>query len=103
MAVCGLRVTEALEQAGRRWRPTYLCTSLAGIHAAVRAGLGIAVLPIDVCPPDFLRLNEHDGFPPLQDTEIALLKAKSALPLAANGLADHLVASVARAGSLQRH
>nr|CAM73974.1 GCN5-related N-acetyltransferase:CoA-binding [Magnetospirillum gryphiswaldense MSR-1] len=41
------RALAAMEQSGRRWRVVYTSPSLAGVQAAVRTGLGIAVLAND--------------------------------------------------------
>ncbi len=56
-APCLMRTaaTNALDRAGRRWRVAYTSTSLAGIWAAVSAGLGVTVrtglgLPASVRP-----------------------------------------------------
>lgn len=72
------RVTDALEAMGRSWRIAYTCGSLAGNHAAVRAGLGLTVLPKDMVPSDLSVLDDPGfGLPELPDTEIALIAAPS--------------------------
>lgn len=44
-------VLEALEAAGRQWRIAFESTSLSGVQAAVRAGLGVAaMLPANLAP-----------------------------------------------------
>lgn len=65
------RALSALGDAGREWRVAYVSPSLAGQHAALRAGLGIMALPQDMVPPDLAILS--GVLPPLSDTEIALL------------------------------
>jgi len=70
------RATQALDRIGRSWRVAYSCGSLAGNHAAVRAGLGVSVLPKAMVPVDLNILNEEAcGLPSLQDTEVALIEA----------------------------
>jgi DNA-binding transcriptional LysR family regulator len=70
------RATDALDAQGRPWRIAYTCGSLAGNHAAVRAGLGLTVLPKDMVPADLTVLNDEAvGLPALPDTEIALIEA----------------------------
>ncbi len=86
------RALEALEHAGIPWRIVYTSPSLAGILAAVRAGLGVTVLPREMVPDGF-RVLERD-LPALADTEIALYKAPGTLSAAAERLADHLIRSV---------
>jgi len=82
------RAFNTLEAAGRRGRAAYVCGSLAGCLAAVRAGLGVAVLPRDLAPDD-VATDAGALMPPLADTEMMLLAAADA-PLAARRLADHL-------------
>lgn len=71
------RAIAALDASGMPWRVAYCCGSLAGNHAAVRAGLGVTVLPRDMVPPDLLLLEDADavssGLPHLSDTQIALV------------------------------
>jgi DNA-binding transcriptional LysR family regulator len=90
------RALTALDQAGRPWRVGYTSPSLAGLHAALRAGLGVTVLARDMVPDDLTVLGEADGLPPLPDAEIALITARSALPRAARLLADHVLAALDR-------
>jgi DNA-binding transcriptional LysR family regulator len=85
------RATQALDSAGRRWRIAYTCTSLSGTHAAVRAGLGVSVLPKEMVPPDLTLLDSEDsGLPDLRDTEMALLEAP-ALSVAAERLRETII------------
>ncbi|NBU29713.1 MAG: LysR family transcriptional regulator [Caulobacteraceae bacterium] len=88
------RAITALEAAGRPWRAAYSSPSLAGQLAALRAGLGIAVLPRDMAPDDLCILR--DGMPNLADAEIALLKARSAVPPAGHRLAEFILSSLDR-------
>ena len=85
------RAIQALDQAGRRWRIAYTSHSLAGLQAAVRAGLGVTVVPHDMMPLGFEALGPDSGFPHLEDTEIALLKASSTLSQPALRLAEHII------------
>jgi DNA-binding transcriptional LysR family regulator len=85
------RATDALDAAGRAWRIAYACGSLAGNHAAVRAGLGVTVLPKAMVPADLAVLDEDaELLPLLQDTEIALVEAPR-LPPPAVRLRDYIV------------
>lgn len=83
------RATDALNKARRPWRVAYTCASLAGSLAAVRAGLGIAVLPKEMVPPG-LHVIDGGPLPDLKDTEIALMTASRLKPPAAK-LRDHIV------------
>ncbi|MEQ9813913.1 MAG: LysR substrate-binding domain-containing protein [Azospirillaceae bacterium] len=78
------RATEALDAIARPWRIAYTCGSLAGSLAAVRAGIGVTVLPKEMVPGDVLLLSEAEcDLPPLADTEIALIEAADLSPPAA--------------------
>ncbi|MBX9587107.1 MAG: LysR family transcriptional regulator [Gammaproteobacteria bacterium] len=63
----------ALEKAGLKWRQVFSSPSYAGTNAAVKAGLGISVLPKTMIPAE---LNAIDGtkLPTLSDSHISLLK-----------------------------
>ena len=89
------RATEALEAMGRPWRVAYTSTSLAGSLSAVKAGLGITVLPLEMVPATLTAVGPDAGLPPLYDTEIALLEAPG-LSDTAHRLAQHIVAALER-------
>jgi DNA-binding transcriptional LysR family regulator len=89
------RAVSALDRAGRPWRIAYTCGSLAGSQAAVRAGLGVTVLPRDMVPDDLAAIDDPDELPDLHDTEIALLAARS-LSAPARRLHDHIVKALER-------
>ncbi len=83
------RAVDSLDRSGRTWRIAYTCGSLAGSLAAVRAGLGMTVLPKQMVPAG---LTAIDGspLPALSDTEIALLSAEPLSPPAAR-LRAHMI------------
>jgi DNA-binding transcriptional LysR family regulator len=86
------RATAALDRAKRRWRIAYTCASLAGTLAAVRAGLGLAVLPKEMAPRD-LAIIDGGALPSLAETEIALLVADRP-STAVERLAGHITRSL---------
>ena len=86
------RALQALKRVRRLWHITYTCASLAGTQAAVRAGLGITVLP-KAMVPDSLKVIDVEGLPDLRDTEIALLSARP-LTKSALRLQEHIVKSL---------
>lgn len=86
------RATSALDAAGRAWRIAYTSHSLAGQHAALRAGLGVTALPSEMVPGDLMLFGEQHGFPPLSDAEIALIRGGKTLPVAAERLAEFILA-----------
>ena len=91
------RATDSLNRAKRSWRVAYSCASLAGQHAAVKAGLGITVLPKDMVPPGLTAIEQRSSLPDLHDTEIALLAARALSP-PARRLHDHIVRSLEEMG-----
>jgi DNA-binding transcriptional LysR family regulator len=70
------RALGALEAAGIAFRTSFTSPSLAGQMAALRAGLGIGVLPAAMAPRDLALLG--DPLPPLSDSEIALVSTRGA-------------------------
>lgn len=88
------RALEALDAQGRPWRVAYTSPSLAGVQAAVRAGLGITILPKEMVAAGFHIVGADHGLPELADTEIALYRAPGALSRAADLLAEHIVRSL---------
>ena len=90
------RAVAALQGSGRPFRVAYASPSLAGLHAALRAGLGVSVLPREMAPPDVTVLGPECGLPALPDTEIALMKSSAGTPRAADALADFILASLDR-------
>lgn len=91
------RASEALDAIGRPWRIAYTSTSLAGSLSAVRAGLGVTVLPLEMVPPALTTVGQESGLPPLYDTEIALIEAPGLSPTA-HRLGQHIIAALERGG-----
>jgi DNA-binding transcriptional LysR family regulator len=83
------RAIDALDRAHTPWRIAYTCGSLAGSLAAVKAGLGVTVLPKDMVPAD-LDMIDGTPLPDLKDTEIALLHVPNLSP-PAQRLREHIV------------
>lgn len=93
------RATAALDGVGRPWRIAYTSPSLAGQQAALRAGLGVTALPSEMVPDDLVRFGVVHGFPVLAEIEIALVRASKTLPIAAERLANFILASLDAAGA----
>ncbi|WP_374597057.1 LysR substrate-binding domain-containing protein [Brevundimonas sp.] len=70
------RALAALSDAGIGFRLSFTSPSLAGQMAALRAGLGVGVLPAAMAPRDLTVLRS--GLPDLADSEIALVSARGA-------------------------
>ncbi len=88
------RAISSLEQVRRQWRIVYTSPSLSGALAAVRAGLGVTILPKEMVPDGFRMLRAGDGFPELDDTEIALVAAPGTQSQAAMRLGEHIIRSL---------
>jgi DNA-binding transcriptional LysR family regulator len=74
------RMIHAAESAGRSWHVAYTSPNLPGIQAAVSVGLGVSILPEVAILPGHRMLTTADGFPPITDTEVALVAAPDASP-----------------------
>jgi DNA-binding transcriptional LysR family regulator len=88
----------ALDRAKKPWHISYTSPSLAGAIAAVKAGLGITVLPANMLPPGIHPIRKGIKLPELADAEIALMK-RDDLPKAGEMLAEHIVLSVENVGN----
>jgi len=81
-----------LEAAGRPWRIAYTCPSFDGVHAAIRAGLGIGALPAGPAIGDLDDLS-GEGLPTLGEVELVMLMGREA-GRAARLLADRVTRRV---------
>ena len=68
------RAIKSLERAKRKWRIVFSSHSFAGTVAAVKAGLGVTVLPRNMVPDGLTVIRRQKGIPDLDDTHISLLK-----------------------------
>jgi DNA-binding transcriptional LysR family regulator len=84
------RALGALADAGIAFRASFTSPSLAGQMAALRAGLGVGILPAAMAPRDLSVLGQP--LPTLSDSEIALVTARGT-----GGPADLLAQEVLRA------
>jgi DNA-binding transcriptional LysR family regulator len=89
------RALAALDRARRHWHITYTSPSLAGTLAAVKAGLGITVLPANMLPSGIHPLRGANRLPRLADAEIALMKRDETSRLG-EMLAGHIIGSMER-------
>lgn len=90
------RALAALDRAKKTWRLAYTSPSLAGTIAAVKAGLGVTVLPANMLPSGIQAVRSKMKLPALADAEIALLK-KDGLSKPADMLAEHIISSLEKA------
>lgn len=66
----------ALEKENKTWRVVFTSPSYAGTIAAVKAKMGITIMPSAMIPND-LKAIDPRVLPPLQDTHVSLLKHQS--------------------------
>lgn len=62
----------ALDSIGRSWRILYTSESVMGVIAAAQAGLGVAILPESAVTGGLRPLSVEEGFPELEDIELAI-------------------------------
>lgn len=87
------RALAALDRAKRSWHISYTSPSLAGTLAAVKAGLGITVLPSHMIPAGIHPIRKETKLPHLADAEVALMK-KDELSKVAEMFVEHIVQSL---------
>lgn len=68
------RAINALEEIDKKWRIVFSSHSYSGTVAAVRAGMGLTVLPRNMVPPDLSIVRPNKNIPALKDTHISILK-----------------------------
>jgi DNA-binding transcriptional LysR family regulator len=83
------RAVKALDTLGRKWRLVLSSPSYAGTIAAVKANMGITVLPRAMIPPG-LEVIRKQSLPDLSDIHVSLLKRKLHDP-ATNSLEDFVL------------
>lgn len=87
------RALAALDRAKMPWRIAYTSPSLAGTVAAVKAGLGITVLPQNMLPIGIHSIRNELKLPELADAELALIK-RDGISKAGEMLAEHIISSL---------
>jgi DNA-binding transcriptional LysR family regulator len=84
------RALDSLKAFQRPHRIAYECAALSGTLAAVRAGLGVTVLPRGLAGTDLTVIDDGEALPDLHDTEIAILH-KNPLSAPAARLQAHMI------------
>ncbi|MBX9654155.1 LysR family transcriptional regulator [bacterium] len=87
------RALAALDRAKRSWHISYTSPSLAGTIAAVKAGIGITVLPAHMIPEGIHPIRKETKLPHLADAELALMKREE-LSKVSELFAEHIVESL---------
>lgn len=88
------RALEVLERHGRTWRLACTSTSLSGLVAAARAGLGVMAHTRGLIPPGLVQVPARAGLPELGDVDFVLLHGhrRGGSPEAADALASTILA-----------
>jgi DNA-binding transcriptional LysR family regulator len=86
---------DALAAQGRSSRIAYTSISVAGIYAALSAGLAVGVLPRSAVRPGLRILGAACGLPPLPTLGIILVKRPGASTVIRDALERHVIASLA--------
>ena len=84
---------QALEKAGRESRITCTVRGVNGVLAAVRAGLGVAVMARTLMPSDLVELPSTLGLPRLPHLDLVLLTTRRAPAEPAKALTSAILAS----------
>ncbi len=87
------RAVKALEKSKRKWRIVFSSHSYAGTIAAVKAGMGITVLPRNMIPPELNIIKRQKSIPELDNTHISLLKHNNK-NLAVNSLENFVIGHI---------
>jgi DNA-binding transcriptional LysR family regulator len=82
---------EALGAAGQQWSIRSVCDSIAGLRAAVFAGLAVSVFPLCAVGSSIRRLGEEDGLPPLPPIELVMHRKSQGISDAAEQLAQYII------------
>ena len=69
--------TDALDSVNRRWRIAYLSENFASVKAAIRSGLAVGILAKSAVAEGMKILREKEGFPPLPNSSLQLLKSNN--------------------------
>jgi len=84
------RAIQSLEKLNKKWRIVFSSHSYAGTVAAVKAGMGITVLPRNMVPDELKVIRANKYLPKLDDTHISLLKHNNKNP-AVNSFEEFVV------------
>ena len=88
-----LWAVKSLEAIGRDYRIAYTSPSVAGVLAAVRSGLAVAVIEKSAVPQDMRILSIDDGFPEMPTTTVSMIIAEGRQQPVVQAFAEYIVAS----------
>ena len=93
------RMRSALRIARKSWKTKLVSSDVAGIQAAVLAGIGASALTPATLTPGLRIGTEAEGFPPLASLRIGLFYKHARLSKAQHGLAQWLMQQVTLSGT----
>jgi DNA-binding transcriptional LysR family regulator len=88
------RMRLALRGARKSWKTTLVASDVAGIQAAIVAGLGASALTPATLTPGMRIGQANEGFPPLAPLKIGLFYKHARLSKAGHGLAQWLMQQI---------
>ncbi|HRJ69494.1 MAG TPA: LysR substrate-binding domain-containing protein [Beijerinckiaceae bacterium] len=93
---CGWRqaATERLDAVGRSYRVLYASWNSSAVGAAVLSGLAVGVLPESAIRPGMRVLLPSEGFAPLPEVRIALMRSKHADASIVDALSTQIIDSL---------
>jgi DNA-binding transcriptional LysR family regulator len=90
---------EALGAAGKQWSIRSVSDSIAGLQAAVFAGLAVSVFPRCAIVPKVRCLGKADGLPPLTPVELVMHRKSQGISNAAEQLAQYVTRELGNAAA----
>jgi DNA-binding transcriptional LysR family regulator len=93
-------VLDALDRVGRNYQIRYSCPSLAGLTAAVTAGLAVTVLSQSTLPAGLRQIGADEGFPDLYTNEIQLSTSPGPDSSAVTSMREHIINWFATGGQV---
>ncbi len=85
---------DAIEATGRDYRIAYASSNSNAVAAAVSTGLAIAAIPQIVLRPGMRVLTPEEGFPPIGEFEIGIVRAPGEQSEAITALSRHICSSL---------
>lgn len=82
---------QALEASGRTWKVTCSTKQIAGVLAAIRAGLGVGVMPTTLVPEDLTIITHRFDLPPVGDVDFTLIRNPHANSAAVDALTEAIM------------
>ncbi len=87
---CRNWIMSSLDQAGIEYRIAYTSPSIAGLTAAIFAGLAVSAISQSIVPPGMRQLHGQEGFPLLPSASFLLNRNPEANNCVVDSLADHI-------------